>query len=77
MREIQPANGWKVVVVDSASVKLLSRWTVREEGQRGSGLAGEAGRGGESVFACMHACGVAFVSMDACRSFFFERERGV
>jgi hypothetical protein len=26
VREIQPANGWKVVVVDAASTKLISRW---------------------------------------------------
>jgi hypothetical protein len=43
VREIQPANGWKVVVVDAASTKLISRF---RGGGRGGGTAGDQGRGG-------------------------------
>ena len=41
VREIQPANGWKVVVVDAASTKLISRC---RGGGRGGGTAGERRR---------------------------------
>jgi len=71
VREIQPANGWKVVVVDAASTKLISRC---RRGGRGGGTAGERRRSEQrgcllSGVMCMrcllvgvHACGHGFMS---------------